>query len=108
LMRSLGRPTRDQIVTSRPSELTALEAVKLSTSASLIEHLRSGAERLVESASEDRDAKIDEIYLSLLTRPPSKKERALLRKTLGRDPNVDTVADVLWALVMTPEFFIIR
>jgi len=108
LMRSLGRPNRDQIVTSRPSELTALEAVKLSTSASLIEHLRSGAERLVESASEDRDAKIDEIYLSLLTRPPSKKERALLRKTLGRDPNVDTVADVLWALVMTPEFFIIR
>lgn len=108
LMRSLGRPNRDQIVTSRPSELSALEAVELSTSTLLIEHLRSGANRLLETASEDRNAMLDEIYLSLLTRLPSNKEKALLRKTLGRDPDVDTVVDVLWALVTTPEFFILR
>ena len=108
LMRSLGRPNRDQIVTSRPSELTALEAVDLSTSAALIEDLRLGAENVIETSNQDSMAMVEEIYLGLLTRLPSRKEKALLRKTLGRNPDAETVTDLLWALVMTPEFFIIR
>lgn len=107
LMRSLGRPNREQIVTSRPSELTALEALDLSTSENLIENLNGGAEKLLQSGLHgDRDSLIEEIYLSLLSRYPSKKETSLLRRTLGRNPSEETLTDVLWALVMTPEFFI--
>lgn len=109
LMRSLGRPNRDQIVTSRPNELTALEAVELSTSADLVEALSLGAERLTQSDSfDDTGSLIEEIYLSLLTRLPTGKEKSLLRRTLGRKPDTATVTDLLWALVMTPEFFILR
>lgn len=108
LMRSLGRPNRDQIVTSRPNELTALEAVDLSTSAILIEHLRAGAEKVTRTPETNAESIIEEVYFRLLSRPPSRKEKALLRKALGRNPDVEVVTDVLWAIVMTPEFFIIR
>ena len=108
LMRALGRPNRDQIVTSRPNELTTLEAVDLSTSFPLIEHLRSGAGRLLERHEKDPTTLIDDIYLTLMTRFPSKSEQRLLRGALGRSPDTEGVTDVLWALAMTPEFFILR
>ena len=108
LMRSLGRPNRDQIVTSRPNELTALEAIDLSTSSILIENLRAGAESITRASESNAESIIEEVYYRLLSRPPNKKEKALLRKALGRYPDVEVVTDVLWAIVMTPEFFIIR
>ena len=108
LMRALGRPNRDQIVTSRPNELTTLEAVDLSTSFPLIDHLRSGAGRLLERHEKDPTTLIDDIYLTLMTRFPSKSEQRLLRGALGRNPDTEDVTDVLWALAMTPEFFILR
>lgn len=108
LMRALGRPNRDQIVTSRPNELTTLEAVHLSTSSRLIEHLRAGAEKLIERTGADSRVLVDEIYLALMTRLPSDREKKLLRGNLGGHPDVDSVTDLLWALVMTPDFFIIR
>ncbi|MCA9023074.1 MAG: hypothetical protein KDA74_23155, partial [Planctomycetaceae bacterium] len=37
LMKSLGRPMREQIVSMRPSQLTTLEAIDLSNEASLAE-----------------------------------------------------------------------
>ena len=108
LMRSLGRPNRDQIVTSRPNELTTLEAVDLFTSEDLMKYLGLGAEKLIEARGIDKDAIIEDVYLGLLTRFPNRKEKALLRKTLGRNPDADKLTDLLWALVMTPEFFIMR
>ena len=108
LMRALGRPNRDQIVTSRPNELTTLEAVDLSTSFPLIDYLRSGAGRLLERHEKDPTSLIDDIYLTLMTRFPSKSEQRLLRGAIGRSPDSECVTDVLWALAMTPEFFILR
>ena len=51
---------------------------------------------------------IDDIYLTLMTRFPSKSEQRLLRGALGRNPDTEAVTDLLWALSMTPEFFILR
>jgi hypothetical protein len=108
LMRALGRPNRDQVVTSRPNELTTLEAVNLSTSSQLIDHLRTGAKRFLQNSESDTAVLADEIYLALLTRYPNKSEKRLLLRILGRQPDVDTVTDLLWALVVTPDFFIIH
>jgi hypothetical protein len=108
LMRALGRPNRDQIVTSRPNELTTLEAVNLSTSSQLIDNLRAGAKLFLQNTESDTAALIDDIYLSFMTRLPSKSEKRLLSRNLGRHPDVETVTDLLWALAVTPDFFIIR
>ncbi len=107
LMRSLGRPNRDQIVTSRPSELSTLEAVNLSTSDSLIENLRAGAEKLA-SSSIGTEGLIEEVYLALLTRLPTVAETEILRDVLGDEPSIAAVTDLLWVVTMTPEFFIVR
>jgi hypothetical protein len=42
LMRSLGRPHRDQVVTSRPSSLTTLQAIDLANGEILSSTLRKG------------------------------------------------------------------
>ncbi len=106
LMRSLGRPNRDQIVTSRPNEITTLEAIDLSNSETLAGYLDRGATRLLETAS-DPDF-IDQLYLAALTRTPSEEEKSLLNEILTDTPDNQTIADLLWIITMTPEFMLIR
>ncbi len=108
LMRSLGRPNRDQIVTSRPNELTTLEAVDLSTSANLMDHLRSGAEKLATQKELSASQLVEEIYLATLSRLPSEKETMILTQSLGDSPETDQITDLLWAITMTPEFLFVR
>ena len=107
LMRSLGRPNRDQIVTSRPSELSTLEAIDLNTSEALIDNLQAGAKRLLDQA-DSPDVLIEDAYLRVLTRRPTADEQALLNERLGEQPDAAAVTDLLWVLFMTPEFFLIR
>jgi len=106
LMRALGRPNRDQIVTSRPSEVTTLEAVNLATSSELVRNLKRGAGRF--PGFEETPQLIEEIYLTTLSRFPTEAETSLLNETLGAEPSEESIIDLLWALTMTPEFFLIR
>ncbi|MDA7667422.1 DUF1549 domain-containing protein [bacterium] len=106
LMRALGRPNRDQIVTSRPSELTTLEAVNLATSDVLADDLAAAAERFL--ARFPNDGLVDEIYLVTLSRFPTENERAVAIEVIGERPGEEAIADLLWAITMTPEFLIIR
>lgn len=106
LMRALGRPNRDQIVTSRPSGLTTLEAINLSTSGDLVKRLERGAEHFLQS--HHGDSLIEAIYLTALSRFPTNEEKLLLRETLGEEPDTGDVTDLLWTLTMTPEFLFVR
>lgn len=47
LMRSLGRPNRDLVVTTRPSDLTTLQAIDLANGEVLADYLHRGAVNLV-------------------------------------------------------------
>lgn len=108
LMRSLGRPNRDQIVTSRPSELTTLEAIDLANSDQLAGYLAQGAEMLRQREWASPEALVEELYLSTLTRRPTPEESALLGSALGDQPAAAQIADALWALTLTPEFLLVR
>ena len=91
-------------MTSRPADLTTLEAINLATSDALTTYLAPGAERFLDSG----DTMVDEIYLTTLSRFPTEKERAIASAALGEQPDKDAITDLLWALTMTPEFLIIR
>jgi len=108
LMRSLGRPNREQIVTSRPSELTTLEAIDLSNDATVAKALEAGAVKLAAAHGNDPGRLIDELYLSTLTRMPTEDERIVLREILGENPEPETIADLTWAIWMMPEYLIVR
>jgi hypothetical protein len=108
LMRSLGRPNRDQIVTSRPSSLTTLEAIDLAAGETLASALAIGARRLADRSELTKEQLVDELFRSALSRRPTPAERELLTESLGDPPSRQAIADVLWAICMMPEFLMVR
>ena len=107
LMRSLGRPNRDQVVTTRPGELTTLQAIDLSNGDILAGYLSGGAKQLV-TQNKSSEELIEWLYLYALSRPPTAGERTVLSEALGDGRDPIAVEDMLWPVFMHPEFQIIR
>ncbi|MEZ6127702.1 MAG: DUF1549 domain-containing protein [Planctomycetaceae bacterium] len=108
LMRTLGRPNRDQIVTSRPHDLTMLEAMELVNGESFAELLSRGAEYWHGRGFESTDVLVDTLFREALMRPPTNEELKTLRESLGTTPDLTSIEDLLWSVMMLPEFFLIQ
>lgn len=108
LMRSLGRPLREQIVSMRPAELTTLEAIDLSNGATLAGYLAQGATHLAARDASDKGALIEQLFLFALSRQPSAEEQTIIAGSLSSPPTSQEIEDVLWSIFMMPEFFIVR
>jgi hypothetical protein len=107
-MRSLGRPTRDQIVSMRPTELTTLEAIDLANEAELSKIFRQGAEKLVKQFDGNSSGLTNYLFEFALSRQPTPSEFELFVQTLGEQPTVDAVQDLLWVICMLPEFWLVQ
>lgn len=108
LMRSLGRPNRDQIVSMRPSDLTTLEAIDLANGQTLADDLAKGAQTLLS-----RPASVTEplgiwLFRTAYSRNPSPEELTVVNDLLGTKPDEQRVQDLLWAIIMQPEFQFVR
>lgn len=109
LMRSLGRPNREQVVTTRPSELTTLEALELSNGQPLTDLLAAGAERLLKlHADADAQTLCTIAFEDALSRQPSADELDCLRDMAGQPVTQQGLEDVLWCVFMLPEFQLIH
>jgi hypothetical protein len=108
LMRSLGRPHREQIVTSRPTDLTTLEAMDLSNGQTLAELLNRGAKNLLLKQSMSPPDFVRWLYRAALSRDPSDQELAALQMALGEKLTEQGIEDALWAVLMLPEFQLVR
>jgi hypothetical protein len=109
LMRSLGRPNREQVVTTRPDQLTTLQALDLSNGQILTDTLARGAANLLkEKPKATPQERIEDIYLRALCRKPTAEELGAARGLIGSPATADGLADLLWAVVMLPEFQLIR
>jgi hypothetical protein len=109
LMRSLGRPNREQVVTTRPAEMTTLEAIEMSNGQPLAELLNQGAQRLrAEHPNWSSQEMCDYIFRTATSRPPSDDELARLMSLSGDPLTIEGVADALWCVVMLPEFQLVR
>jgi mono/diheme cytochrome c family protein len=114
LMRSLGRPNRDQIVSMRPTELTTLEAMDLSNGQTLADWLQRGAlqwnSRMGTAPGQIQSSEdlIDTIYLHALSRHPRTEELQTVLEMIGPTLELTELEDILWSVVMLPEFQYIR
>lgn len=108
LMRALGRPNRDQIVTSRPAELTTLEAIDLANGQRLADAIAAGAVALTSRFPRSSEELVRWLYVSALCREPTGRELDLAVEYLGATPAPSAVEDVLWAVIMLPEFQLVR
>ncbi|MBA4149521.1 MAG: DUF1553 domain-containing protein [Verrucomicrobia bacterium] len=103
---ALGRPNREQTVTTRPSEATTLQALEMTNGETLADILRRGAEAITAEAKSEREL-IQQIYQNALGRKPTSAERKLAEELLGKPVNKEGVEDLLWATTMLPEFQLI-
>ena len=109
LMRSLGRPNREQVVTTRSDVLTTLEALDLSNGEVFNDILARGAARLLKSMPKaTADELAETIYLRALGHRPTADELAAARELVGSPPTPEGLADLLWVVFVLPEFQLIR
>ena len=109
LMRSLGRPNREQVVTTRSDVLTTLEALDLSNGQVFNDILARGAAGLLKSMPKATAEELAEtIYLRALGHRPTADELAAARELVGSPPTPEGLADLLWVVFVLPEFQLIR
>lgn len=109
LMRSLGRPNREQVVTSRGDLLTTLQALDLSNGPEMSELMTRGAASLLKQ-NEKALAKqiVDSLFVRALGRQPTEEESVAAEAMIGSPASQEGLEDLLWAVCMLPEFQLIH
>jgi hypothetical protein len=107
LMTALGRPNREQVVTSRSSAATTLQALELTNGATLAGLLGRGAEQIVHDLPQSSHELAISLYERALARKPTKEELRLAEEMVGSPAQKAGVEDLLWAMTMLPEFQLI-
>lgn len=108
LQLSLGRPNREQVVTTRPATLSTLQALDLTNGKVLAETLARGAANVRARAGGASPSIVDDLFARALARPATGAERAAALRLLGETPSAQSVEDLLWSVLMLPEFQTIR
>jgi hypothetical protein len=103
---ALGRPNREQVVTSRSSSATTLQALELTNGRTLAELLKQGARRLLENSPPTAEL-VERLYERGLSRKPTATENELAAGLIGQPAKAEGVEDLLWAMAMLPEFQLI-
>jgi hypothetical protein len=103
-LKALGRPTRENITTQRADEATLLQALSFTNGAFLDQALAEGAQQWLDRHPDQSDALVNQLYQQLLQREPAQKEQQLARKHLSEDPDSAAVQDLMWAMILLPEF----
>lgn len=105
---ALGRPNREQVITSRSPVATTLQALELTNGSDLAEILARGAEAvLAEKPGASAGAVAAKVYQKALGRKPTASELHAARELLGQPAQKSGVEDLMWALTMLPEFQLI-
>ena len=105
LQAALGRPNREQTVSSRDSTPTMLQALELTNGAQLGQLLQRGAEQLQRQHSTDTaEVLINTVFRTALGRPASPDELKVAAQTIGPAPSREGIEDLLWLVCMLPEF----
>ena len=107
LSRALGRPNREQVVTTRATRATTLQALELTNGDTLAEWLARIAPAMAARHRDDAAALVDSLYLAGLGRRPTPNESRLCLSFLEGKDAVQGLEDLLWSLIMLPEFQLI-
>ncbi|MEC9008530.1 MAG: DUF1553 domain-containing protein, partial [Planctomycetota bacterium] len=108
LQRALGRPNREQIVTRRDSLATMLQAMELTNGSTLDKALQQGAAHWLPAANRNLNTVLDTLFQTGFSRGPTPSERQQLTALAGTPLTTGGLQDVLWTLVMHPDFQLIH
>ncbi len=103
---ALGRPNRETVSTSRESQANLLQALELTNGSRFIDALKKGSERW--SAKYPRNEElIKAIYIKSLLRQPDQDEMKVAMKLFSESSRTEATENLLWAIVLLPEFQLI-
>ena len=103
LLSALGRPSREQVVTSRAAVATTLQALELTNGSTLAGTLKDGAAALLASPAPAPEL-ATRLYLGGLGRKPTPTELQTAIEMLGEPAKPEGLQDLLWAMSLLPEF----
>jgi uncharacterized membrane protein len=103
LLTALGRPNRENVLTGRDSQANLLQALELTNGKKFNSVLRRGAQSWIDRYKQN-DQIIRAVYRKALGRDPLPKEFQVAKAALGPSPRPERVQDLLWAIVLLPEF----
>jgi len=106
LQAALGRPNREQVVTSRPDMLTTLEAINLANGPELAGLMHAGAKKL--GSIKDPEILARQVFRASISREPTTTEMRVALDILGKSPATEQIEDFLWSVFMLPEFIYIN
>jgi hypothetical protein len=107
LMVALARPNREQVVTTRPTEATTLQALELTNGETLADLFKRGAANLLTAPATAKGDLVSALYEKALGRKPTGPELRLAHEMVGQPVQTAGVEDFLWAVTMLPEFQLI-
>jgi len=107
LMTALGRPNREQVVTTRSSVATTLQALEMTNGETLADILKRGADNLLNDPRMAKKSLVPTVYERALGRKPTEPELQLAKNIVGNPAKPAGVEDLLWAVTMLPEFQLI-
>jgi len=103
-MKALGRPTRENVSTSRDDQATLLQALELTNGEFFNSVLAEGAELWLQEYNGNTSEILESFYMKTLGRKPTKKEAKVMVAALGKNPSKEALQDVFWATLISPEF----
>ena len=103
-MKALGRPSRENVTTSRDDQATLLQALELTNGEFFNNVLEEGAAIWQTRYNNNSKSIVENLYLKSLGRKPSDQEQAVLLSVLGDNPKIEDIQDVFWSTMILPEF----
>ena len=100
---ALGRPSRENIISVRDNQGTLLQAMELTNGALLNETLVAGAKEW-GTRYENPQLLTDAIFEQSFGRAPTDDERKIANEILTDSVDTEAVQDLLWAVILLPEF----
>lgn len=102
--KALGRPTRENVATNRDDRATLLQALELTNGDFFTEVLLRGAQHWQSTYEAEPQLMIEQLYLKAFGRKPSRKELQTAQEILGEPVSTEGIQDLLWTMVLLPEF----
>jgi uncharacterized membrane protein/mono/diheme cytochrome c family protein len=103
-LKALGRPSRENVATSREDQATLLQALELTNGEFLSNILKEGAQEWLNEFGEDGPLIVDQLFQRVFARDPSNAEKRIMLAALGDKPTEESIEDLFWSIIMLPEF----
>lgn len=103
-MKTLGRPTRENVATSRDANATLLQAMMLANNDFLHQNIQEGAAQVLTQNDQDIGRAMNHLFQNTLGRLPTERELDLVKQQLNRANKEEVIEDLIWSVLALPEF----